>query len=231
MALGFFLKAAHAFQTCISQNDTNGSEDDRQAQLMSLYQLAISITLFNHRDQLSSDFSLEKVLPPLLRESWGRRAFPTNEILESFQPTINPLPPKPNTAHLIYEAVQNTLPIVDFVGSLIHIRHQGFIPNARLQRSAGLAALELAQHVKTMALTRQNVSDATKDQIKGLYAHSSSKRLLALNWRDAMDIIVRWRQLGEPKDQVSSVKGVTGIHEEAVLCRAKGDTNDTDQMP
>lgn len=169
---------------------------------MSLYQLAISITLFNHRHELSNHFSLEKILPPLLRESWGRRDFPSDKLIKSFRPSINPLPPKLSKSHLRSEATENTLPVVDFVGSLVHIRHQGFIPNARLQRSAGLAALELAQYVRKMALARQKNLNASVNQNKDQHPHSSSEEVLDLKWRDAMDIIVRWRQFGELRDQV-----------------------------
>ena len=29
-------------------------------------------------------------------------------------------------------------------------------------------------------------------------------------WRDAMDVVVRWRQLSEPNDQVSTDRSATG---------------------
>jgi len=39
-------------------------------------------------------------------------------------------------------------------------------------------------------------------------------------WRDAMDIVVKWRQLSEPNDQVGMIEG-EGTHDEGLLIRQR----------
>lgn len=81
---------------------------------------------------------------------------------------------------------------------------QGFLPNARQQRAAGYAALELAQALRAAAAAGAGqqpltVSDAgSSGRPGGIGRH-------VFGWRDAMDIVVKWRQLAEPNDQVGAV--------------------------
>ena len=46
------------------------------------------------------------------------------------------------------------LAAADSLGRLVQYRHQGFLPNARQQRMAGLAAIELAQALRRLVSER-----------------------------------------------------------------------------
>lgn len=84
----------------------------------------------------------------------------------------------------------------------------GFMNNARQQRAAGLAAIELAQRFLTEISARQNGSH-TWVSSEGASAQDDPSGRHAFAWRDAMDTVVRWRQVGEPNDQVLWVDRLT----------------------
>ena len=69
----------------------------------------------------------------------------------------------------------------------MQVRLPGFVPNARLQRQAGLAVLEIAQRVRRLL-------------------HGAGPVLPG--WRAIYDVAVRWRQLGEPNDYVYWIDGL-----------------------
>ena len=79
-------------------------------------------------------------------------------------------------------------------GERMQVRHPGFVRNARLQRQAGLAVLDVAQRVRALLLAS-----------KGGRADTAGA---ALGWRAAYDVAVRWRQLGEPNDNVWWIDGL-----------------------
>jgi hypothetical protein len=80
--------------------------------------------------------------------------------------------------------------------------------NVRQQRAAGFAAVELAQRMLQELAQRSNGSHTlvTNDGASGPYDAGGCH---AFGWRDAMDIVVRWRQIGEPNDQVLWVDRLT----------------------
>ena len=84
----------------------------------------------------------------------------------------------------------------------------GFMNNTRQQRAAGLAAIELAQRFLTEISARQNGSH-TWVSSEGASAQDDPSGRHAFAWRDAMDTVVRWRQIGEPNDQVLWVDRLT----------------------
>ena len=73
--------------------------------------------------------------------------------------------------------------------------------NRRQQRAAGLAAVELAQRVHQELAQRRNGSH-TWVASDGSSGHDEAGGRHRFGWRDAMDVVVRWRQIGEPNDQV-----------------------------
>ena len=66
---------------------------------------------------------------------------------------------------------------------------------------AGLAAIELAQRFLTELDARRNGSH-TWVSSEGASRQGDPDQRHAFAWRDAMDTLVRWRQIGEPNDQV-----------------------------
>lgn len=84
-----------------------------------------------------------------------------------------------NEYHQYDYLIDNILNITDNYGMLIHNKYQGYVVNKRMQRAAGLSIIELNQMLEN-------------NQIK-------------YNWIKAMNIIVKWRQLAEPSDQVNII--------------------------
>ena len=114
----------------------------------------------------------------------------------NFPPEPRPLPTPPNTT-----ALTALLEVAENIGNLLQYSHQGFLSNVRQQRAAGFAAIELAQKVLEDVKERRRGSCAWVDSLGASGGAGGSGRH-AFEWRDAMDIVVRWRQLAEPNDQV-----------------------------
>lgn len=109
--------------------------------------------------------------------------------------------------------LKDLLQVADNVGSKVQYRHQGFLPNRRQHRMAGLAAIEFAQLLRRATESRRygnwvHVSDlgasvcARGPSGIGGGGRGSKGSTHPLGWRDAMEIIVKWRQISEPNDQV-----------------------------
>jgi hypothetical protein len=81
--------------------------------------------------------------------------------------------------------------------------------NIRQQRAVGFAAVELAQRMLQELRQRRTSGENTSVTNDGASGPFDSVGLHAFGWRDAMDIIVRWRQVGEPNDQVLWVDRLT----------------------
>ena len=90
--------------------------------------------------------------------------------------------------------------------------HAGFLPNVRQQRAAGCAALELAQTVLKDLEARKNGTRLFVSS-RGSSGGKGKDGTHRFHWRDAMDIIVKWRQLSEPNDQVT--RSLSHIREES----------------
>jgi hypothetical protein len=84
-------------------------------------------------------------------------------------------------------------------------QHAGFMSNARQQRAAGLAAMELAQRFLTELDAQRNGSH-TWVSSEGASAADDAEGRHRFAWRDAMDTVVRWRQISEPNDQVRAAR-------------------------
>ena len=138
--------------------------------------------------------------------------------------------------------VEVLLSAADAVGNQLKYSHQGFLANVRMLRMGGLAAIELAQTIRTAVCshptqppadcmptaaysTHQIVVEGTmflcpdylvtstvqvahqragmplrvKDD--GASGRSGVSGSHPFGWRDAMDLLVKWRQLAEPNDQ------------------------------
>ncbi len=76
---------------------------------------------------------------------WSKKGAPT----QAFISTYNPMPPLPRGVkappRASLEKLKPLLNFADATGRLVQYSHQGFLPNKRQQRMAGLAATELAQ--------------------------------------------------------------------------------------
>ena len=84
-----------------------------------------------------------------------------------------PPPPRPDAATLLREA--------HTIGERMQVRAAGFVPNDRLRRQAGLAAIEVAQRVRSLLAEGAAFSASAAD---------------AVGWRSVYDVAVLWLQLG-----------------------------------
>jgi len=175
----------------------------RTEQFLAFYQKEIALYLFHRLDRNVRSFCVDRELPPLFKEAWCKKLPPSAELVSSYRgqpPLRGPAgaakrprgPPPAEVAALVGAA--------DPLGRLIQYRHQGFLPNARQLRAAGLAALELAQTVSRAVFDRAEGRPTWVDS-EGASCSGCSGRH-EFGWRDAMDIVVKWRQLSEPNDQV-----------------------------
>ncbi len=74
--------------------------------------------------------------------------------------------------------------------------------NVRQQRSAGFATMELAQAVRALVAARRGGGRPLWVSSEGSSVQAGATGRHEFGWRDAMDIVVKWRQLAEPNDQV-----------------------------
>ncbi|GAB4814575.1 hypothetical protein N2152v2_001621 [Parachlorella kessleri] len=173
---------------------------------LAFYQKELALYVRKQLDNHIHAFCLDAEIGPEFKELWCKKAPPGPAFVEQYRHTMQPHPnwnaPKPPAPPA--ELLDPLLCAADALGLLVQYTHQGFLPNARQQRMAGLAALEFAQTLAKLVEDRRagrkswvanagaSVSAKAADRAKGRHL---------FGWRDAMDVIVRWRQLAEPNDQ------------------------------
>ncbi|XP_073194126.1 tetratricopeptide repeat protein 13 isoform X3 [Lepidochelys kempii] len=83
--------------------------------------------------------------------------------------------------------VQELVCVADRLGSLMQYETPGFLPNKRMHRAMGLAALEVMQAVqRTWANSKVRMNGKTR----------------LMQWRDMFDIAVKWRRIADPDQPV-----------------------------
>jgi hypothetical protein len=170
-------------------------------QFLAFYQKEIALYLHHSLDRPVRSFCIDCELSPLFKEAWCKKLPPSAELLATYkaQPPLPnrtlKRPPPPPAAD-----VTALLGAADPLGRLIQYRHQGFLPNVRQQRAGGLAALELAQQMEQVVANRREGRPTWVDSGGASCSGCSGRH--QFGWRDAMDIVVKWRQLSEPNDQV-----------------------------
>ncbi|KAG2452817.1 hypothetical protein HYH02_002163 [Chlamydomonas schloesseri] len=207
-ALGATREAVRDYDDCLGHVPKTGianvSEEARQFQFLSFYQKDIALYLYHALDRQAKDFCPDSELPAVFKELWCKKGPPTAELISHFPPqpplplTPAPLPPI-SAAEL--ERLRPLTSAADQLGILLQNHHQGFLPNVRQQRAAGYAAVELAQALREVVAARRAGRQVwVRSEGSSGQAGASGRHLFG--WRDAMDIVVKWRQLSEPNDQV-----------------------------
>jgi tetratricopeptide (TPR) repeat protein len=90
----------------------------------------------------------------------------------------------------------------------MQVRHPGFVPNARLQRQAGVAVIDVAQRVRSLLVGAASRAREGEGGGGGGASEAGRKAAAAQGWRNIFDVAVRWRQLGEPYDNVWWIDGM-----------------------
>jgi hypothetical protein len=184
---------------------------------LAFYQKELALWARARLDAPAAQLCLDADFSPEFKELWCKKGPPSGAFVEAYHAAMQPQrpdwaaprprPPPPRAA------LDPLLAAADALGALVQYRHRGFLPNARQRRAAGLAALELAQLLRAAAAAR-----AAGAPLRAAAAGASAAARGAsgvggggrgapgashpLGWRDAMDVVVRWRQLVEPCDQV-----------------------------
>ena len=87
-----------------------------------------------------------------LQELWCKKMPPTARLFQVYRPQAQPepeqAPPLPGGPDR--ESLRGLIRTADSLGALLQYRQQGFLPNKRQQRMAGLAAIEFAQAVRIL---------------------------------------------------------------------------------
>ncbi|XP_060047992.1 tetratricopeptide repeat protein 13 isoform X5 [Erinaceus europaeus] len=83
--------------------------------------------------------------------------------------------------------IQELICVADRLGSLMQYETPGFLPNKRIHRAMGLAALEVMQAVqRTWTNSKVRMNGKTR----------------LMQWRDMFDIAVKWRRIADPDQPV-----------------------------
>lgn len=204
-ALGYVKNAIKDYEDCLGfvKSGGNLSEEARSLQFLSFYQKEMALYQYRSLDRNMRDTCLDAELQPLFKELWAKKGPPTAELVAHYTPQP-PLPsslPLPPPRPSIEIRIQLTS-TADKIGRLLQNNHQGFHPNVRQQRASGFAALELAQQVRKLLSSKKAGNHEIWIQSQGSTAQAGASGRHQFGWRDAMDIIVKWRQLSEPNDQV-----------------------------
>ncbi|KAG2444526.1 hypothetical protein HXX76_001272 [Chlamydomonas incerta] len=207
-ALGATREAVRDYDDCLGHVPKTGianvSEEARQFQFLSFYQKDIALYFHHSLERRAQDFCPDSELPAVFKELWCKKGPPTAELISHFPPQP-PLPltpaPLPPVSPAELERLRPLTSAADQLGILLQNHHQGFLPNVRQQRAAGYAAVELAQALREVVAARRAGRQVwVRSEGSSGQAGSAGRHLFG--WRDAMDIVVKWRQLSEPNDQV-----------------------------
>lgn len=87
----------------------------------------------------------------ILQELWCKKMPPTAKLFQVYRPQAQPEPEQaPPPLGPDWDALRGLIRTADSIGALLQYRQQGFLPNKRQQRMAGLAAIEFAQAVREL---------------------------------------------------------------------------------
>lgn len=106
---------------------------------------------------------------------------PPEEVKDLAPPTA---PPTSSDAAMLLDEARKA-------GTRMQVRAAGFVPNKRLQLCAGFAVIDVAQRLRALWSDCKGVALSVN-----------------MGWRAAYNVAVRWRQLGEPNDNVWWIDGM-----------------------
>ncbi|KAK9791186.1 hypothetical protein WJX73_002593 [Symbiochloris irregularis] len=197
-ALGYLQRAVQDYQRAFVSSDQGLPEESRQLLVLAYYQKELAQHMFANLDRPLTAFCADRELNPIFKELWCKKAPPSGALTGDYipQPRIPQDPPEPPPRPNAQQEAA-LVAAADSLGKLLQYRTQGFIVNRRQHRMGGLAAIELAQAVKHLVGERRGGRGVTVQR-----GASGRDDPHPFGWRDAMDIVVKWRQLSEPNDQV-----------------------------
>ncbi|XP_035872083.1 tetratricopeptide repeat protein 13 isoform X2 [Phyllostomus discolor] len=187
VAMGQFYEGIKA-QTKVMLNDPLPGQKASPEYLKVKYLREYSRYLHAHLDTPLTEYNVDADLPGSFKDHWAK-SLPF--LIEDYEEQPGLQPHIRDVLHQNFESykpeVQELICVADRLGSLMQYETPGFLPNKRIHRAMGLAALEVMQAVqRTWMNSKVRVNGKTR----------------LMQWRDMFDIAVKWRRIADPDQPV-----------------------------
>ncbi|XP_059026464.1 tetratricopeptide repeat protein 13 isoform X2 [Mustela lutreola] len=187
VAMGQFYEGIKA-QTKVMLNDPLPGQKASPEYLKVKYLREYSRYLHAHLDTPLTEYNIDVDLPGSFKDHWAKNL---PFLLEDYEEQPGLQPHIKDVLHQNFESykpqVQELICVADRLGSLMQYETPGFLPNKRIHRAMGLAALEVMQAVqRTWTNSKVRMNGKTR----------------LMQWRDMFDIAVKWRRIADPDQPV-----------------------------
>ncbi|KAM7050240.1 tetratricopeptide repeat protein 13 isoform 2-T2 [Molossus nigricans] len=187
VAMGQFYEGIKA-QTKVMLNDPLPGQKASPEYLKVKYLREYSRYLHAHLDTPLTEYNIDVDLPGSFKDHWAKNL---PFLIEDYEEQPGLQPHIKDVLHQNFESykpeVQELICVADRLGSLMQYETPGFLPNKRIHRAMGLAALEVMQAV-------QRTWTSSKVRMNG--------KTRLMQWRDMFDIAVKWRRIADPDQPV-----------------------------
>ena len=216
-AVGLHRHAVEDYQRTLEACPKGLSADAVAFMCIAFYQKEMALWGRAHLDEPVETVCLDADLHPEFKELWCKKTPPGPDFVAMYRTIMQPQRPnwtalrrKPPPAA---ESVAALTFAADALGAQVQYHHQGFLPNKRQRRMAGFAAIEYAQLLLAAAAARREKRPPLQIPDVGASVCARGRSDVGgggrggpgshpLGWRDAMEVLVKWRQVAEPNDQV-----------------------------
>ncbi|XP_040824072.1 tetratricopeptide repeat protein 13 isoform X4 [Ochotona curzoniae] len=187
VAMGQFYEGIKA-QTKVMLNDPLPGQKASPEYLKVKYLREYSRYLHAHLDTPLTEYNIDTDLPGSFKDHWAKNL---PFLIEDYEEQPGLQPHIKDVLHQNFESykpeVQELICVADRLGSLMQYETPGFLPNKRIHRAMGLAALEVMQAVqRTWTNSKVRMNGKTR----------------LMQWRDMFDIAVKWRRIADPDQPV-----------------------------
>ncbi|XP_044532072.1 tetratricopeptide repeat protein 13 isoform X9 [Gracilinanus agilis] len=187
VAMGHFYEGIKA-QTKVMLNDPLPGQKASPEYLKVKYLREYSRYLHAHLDTPLTEYNIDVDLPGSFKDHWAKNL---PFLIEDYEEQPGLQPHIKDVLLQNFESykpdVQELICVADRLGSLMQYETPGFLPNKRIHRAMGLAALEVMQAVqRTWANSKVRMNGKTR----------------LMQWRDMFDIAVKWRRIADPDQPV-----------------------------
>ncbi|KAG8516604.1 Tetratricopeptide repeat protein 13 [Galemys pyrenaicus] len=187
VAMGQFYEGIKA-QTKVMLNDPLPGQKASPEYLKVKYLREYSRYLHAHLDTPLTEYNIDVDLPGNFKDHWAKNL---PFLIEDYEEQPGLQPHIKDVLHQNFESykpeVQELICVADRLGSLMQYETPGFLPNKRIHRAMGLAALEVMQAVqRTWTNSKVRMNGKTR----------------LMQWRDMFDIAVKWRRIADPDQPV-----------------------------
>ncbi|GAB1293800.1 Tetratricopeptide repeat domain 13 [Apodemus speciosus] len=187
VAMGQFYEGIKA-QTKVMLNDPLPGQKASPEYLRVKYLREYSRYLHAHLDTPLTEYNIDSDLPGSFKDHWAKNL---PFLIDGYEEQPGLQPHIRDVLQQNFEGykpeVQELICVADRLGSLMQYETPGFLPNKRIHRAMGLAALEVMQAVhRTWTNSKVRMNGKTR----------------LLQWRDMFDIAVKWRRIADPDQPV-----------------------------